>query len=326
MANITTKFLGLELKSPVVVSSSGLTKSVDSLKEMESNGAGAVILKSLFEEQINVEAGRLISQSHDYPEAEDYIRGYAKHNTVDEYLKLIRDAKASIDIPVIASINCVSSKDWTSFAKKIQDAGADALELNINIIPENGDVESLTIESIYYDIVEKVLETIDIPLAVKIGPHFSNIMRLVKQLQFRGVKAVTLFNRFYEPEINIDKMEMASASVFSKDTDIRHSLRWVGMVSGSIKNIEIAASTGIHDGGAVVKQLLAGAQVAQVCSVLYKKGAKEIKIINEEVKEWMINHDFETIEDFRGKMSWENIPDPQIYMRSQFMKYFSSVE
>lgn len=326
MANITTKFLGMELKSPVVVSSSGLTKSVENLKEMESFGAGAVILKSLFEEQINVEAGRIISQSHDYPEAEDYIRGYAKHNSVDEYLKLIRDAKASINIPVIASINCVSSKDWTGFAKKIQDAGADALELNINIIPENGDIESLKIETIYYDIVEKVLEEINIPLAVKIGPHFTNIMRLVKQLQFRGVKAVTLFNRFYEPEINIDKMEMVSASVFSKDTDIRHSLRWVGMVSGSIKNIEVAASTGIHDGGAVVKQLLAGAQVAQVCSVLYKKGAKQIKILNDEVKTWMQEHDFETIEEFRGKMSWENIPNPQIYMRSQFMKYFSSVE
>jgi dihydroorotate dehydrogenase (fumarate) len=326
MTNITTKFLGMELKSPVVVSSSGLTKSVESLKEMESFGAGAVILKSLFEEQINVEAGRLISQSHDYPEAEDYIRGYAKYNSVDEYLKLIRDAKASINIPVIASINCVSSKDWTGFAKKIQDAGADALELNINIIPENGDIESLKIETIYYDIVEKVLEEIDIPLAVKIGPHFTNIMRLVKQLQFRGVKAVTLFNRFYEPEINIDKMEMVSASVFSKDTDIRHSLRWVGMVSGSIKNIEVAASTGIHDGGAVVKQLLAGAQVTQVCSVLYKKGAKQIKILNDEISSWMETHNFDSIEAFRGKMSWENIPDPQIYMRSQFMKYFSSVE
>jgi len=326
MTNITTKFLGLELKSPVVVSSSGLTKSVESLKEMESYGAGAVILKSLFEEQINVEAGRLISQSHDYPEAEDYIRGYAKHNSVDEYLKLIRNAKANISIPVIASINCVSSKDWTGFAKKIQDAGADALELNINIIPQNGNIESLDIESKYYDIVEKVLEEIDIPLAVKIGPHFTNIMRLVKQLQFRGVKAVTLFNRFYEPEINIDKMEMVSASVFSKDTDIRHSLRWVGMISGSIKNIEVAASTGIHDGGAVVKQLLAGAQVAQVCSVLYKKGANQIRILNDEVTAWMQEHHFETIEDFRGKMSWENIPDSQIYMRSQFMKYFSSVE
>lgn len=326
MTQITTKFMGLELKSPVVVSSSGLTKSVDNLKEMESYGAGAVILKSLFEEQINVEAGRIISQSNDYPEAEDYIRGYAKHNSVDEYLKLIREAKANVSIPVIASINCVSSKDWTSFAKKIQDAGADALELNINILPENGDIESLDIESRYYEIVEKVLNGIDIPLAIKIGPHFTNIMRLVKQLQFRGVKAVTLFNRFYEPEINIDKMEMASASVFSKDTDIRHSLRWVGMVSGSIKNIEVAASTGIHDGAAVVKQLLAGAQVAQVCSVLYKKGAKQIAILNDELKAWMEEHKFENIEDFRGNMSWNNIPDPQIYMRSQFMKYFSSVE
>ena len=325
MTKITTSYMGLELKSPVVVSSSGLTKSVDNLVKMEESGAGAVVLKSLFEEQINVEAGRIIGQSKDYPEAEDYIRGYSKMNSVGEYLTLIKDAKSKLSIPVIASINCMSSKDWTSFAKQIEEAGADALELNINLIPEDGDINCSKVTEEYYTIVEKVLAEISIPLSVKIGPHFTNILRLVKQLKFRGVKSVTLFNRFYEPDINIDKMEMVAASVFSKDTDIRHSIRWVGMVSSSVKDIDIAASTGIHDGAGVIKQLLAGAQVAQVCSVLYKEGINQIETLNSELQAWMKEHNFESIEDFRGKMNWDNIPDPQMYMRSQFMKYFSSV-
>jgi dihydroorotate dehydrogenase (fumarate) len=326
MTQISTTYLGLEIPSPVVISSSGLTKSVENIKEMEQYGAGAIVLKSLFEEQIHAEAGHIINQSNAYPEAEDYIRGYAKHNSVDEYLKLIKDAKAAVKIPIIASINCVSSSDWTDFATKIENAGADALELNINIIPEDGNLEADSIENMYYDIVEKVLSKIHIPSSVKIGAQFTNILRVVKQLHFRGVKGVTIFNRFYEPDINIDKMEMVSASVFSKDTDIRHSLRWVGVISGKIKNVEVAASTGIHDGAAVVKQLLAGAQVTQICSVIYKKGNKEIEVINNELKEWMQANKFDNIAAFRGKMSWAQIPNSQIYMRSQFMRHFASVE
>ncbi|MFP4665092.1 MAG: dihydroorotate dehydrogenase-like protein [Bacteroidales bacterium] len=326
MANIATNFLGLELKSPVIASSSGLTQSIDNIKKIEENGAGAVILKSLFEEQINFEAGHMLSQSKAYPEAEDYIRNYAKHNSVDEYIKLIRNAKSEVDIPIIASINCVSANDWTNFATRIEDAGADAIELNVNIIPDNGDTEGLTYETKYYDIAEAVMSKVNIPLIMKIGPHFTNILRLVKQLQFRGVKAVTLFNRFYEPDINIDKMEMVSASVFSRETDLRHSLRWVGMVSGQMKRIEVSASTGIHDGAAAIKQLLAGAQTTQVCSVMYKNGIASIHEINNEIEEWMEEHAYKDIEDFRGKLSYKNLKNPQMYERSQFMKYFSSVE
>lgn len=326
MANIKTEFLGLELNSPVIVSSSGLTQNINNLKSMEQKGAGAVILKSLFEEQINYEAGSILNKSEVYPEAEDYIRNYAKHNSVDEYIKLIRDAKKEINIPVIASINCVSAHDWTNFASRVEEAGADGIELNINIIPDNGDTESIEYENKYYEIAEAVIDKVNIPVITKIGPHFTNLLRLVKQLQFRGVKAVTLFNRFYEPDINIDTIEMVSSSVFSRDTDIRHSLRWVGMVSAKMKKTEISASTGIHDGGAVIKQLLAGASTTQICSVLYKNGFSAIEEINNELAEWMDEHGFEEIEDFKGKMSYKNIPEPQVYERSQFMKYFSSVE
>ncbi len=326
MSNINTKFLGLELQSPIIVSSSGLSKSIDGIKEMEQYGAGAVILKSLFEEQINIEANRAINESNDYPEAADYIKGYSKHNSVDEYLQIIKKAKASVKIPIIASINCASAKDWTDFAGNIESAGADALELNINILPADENTSESDILKQYYEIIETVNKKINIPIIVKIGSHFTNIMAVVKQLYIRGAKGVTLFNRFYEPDININKMEITSASVFSNENDIRQNLRWVGMVSSKVKDIEIAASTGIHNGDAVVKQLLAGAQVAQVCSILYKKGIKHIEVMNNELKEWMQKNNINNIDEFRGKLSWNNIPNPQMYMRSQFMKYFSSME
>ncbi len=326
MANLKTTYLGLDVQSPVIASSSGLTQSVDNIKTLADNGAGAVILKSLFEEQINYEAGNMLNQSKAYPEAEDYIRNYAKHNSVSEYLKLIKEAKAACNIPVIASINCIDAKDWTDFATRIEEAGADALELNINIIPDNGNTESLELENSYYEIAETILSKVSIPVSIKIGPHFTNLLRIVKQLQFRGIKGVTIFNRFYQPDINIDAMEMVSASVFSRDTDIQHSLRWVGMISAESYKTEISASTGIHDGAGVIKQLLAGAQTTQVCSALYKKGLSYTSHINKEVEEWMDSHGYEKISDFRGKLSYKNIENPQFYERSQFMKYFSSVE
>jgi dihydroorotate dehydrogenase (fumarate) len=326
MANITTKFLGLELKSPIIVSSSGLTKSVDNLKKIEKQGAGAVVLKSMFEEQIHIEAGHLLNESNDYPEAEDYIRAYAKHNTVDEYLKLIKDGKNAINIPIIANINCTSADDWTDFAIKIEQAGADALVLNINILPNNADEKSSEFEKRYLDIAEKVMSKINIPLVVKLGPNFTNILHLSQQLQFRGVKGIVLFNRFYQPDIDIDKMEITAAPIFSQATDIRYSLRWVGMVSGIVNDIEIFASTGNHSSSAIIKQLLAGAQTAGVCSILYKKGVEYIKTMNDELSKWMDKHEYKNIEEFRGKLSYDNIKDPQIYERSQFMKYYSSVE
>lgn len=326
MANITTKFLGLELRSPIIVSSSGLTKSVDNLKKIEKQGAGAVVLKSMFEEQIHIEAGQLLNESNEYPEAEDYIRAYAKHNTVDEYLKLIKDGKKAINIPIIANINCTSADDWTDFAIKIEQAGADALVLNINILPNNVDEKSSEFEKRYLDIAEKVMAKINIPLVVKLGPNFTNILHLSQQLQFRGVKGVVLFNRFYQPDIDIDKMEITAAPIFSQPTDIRYSLRWVGMVSGIVNDIEILASTGNHSSSAIVKQLLAGAQTAGVCSILYKKGVEYIKTMNDELSEWMDKHGYKNIEEFRGKLSYNNIKDPQIYERSQFMKYYSSFE
>ncbi|MBA7534887.1 Dihydroorotate dehydrogenase B (NAD(+)), catalytic subunit [subsurface metagenome] len=322
---LTTNYLGIELKNPLIVSSSGLTSTVPKIEKLESAGAGAVVLKSLFEEQINMDASTMLKES-DYPEAEDYILNYTRNNSVDQYLELIEKAKDSVSIPIIASINCISSKEWLNFAGSIQDAGADALELNVFILPDNIHENGYIYEQLYDDILVNIKTKITIPISIKIGQHFSNIPAFVKNLKGMGAQGVVLFNRFYAPDIDVDTMTFTSSEVFSNPVDLRQSLRWVGIVSSLVKNINICASTGVHDGKALVKQLLAGATAVQVCSVLYKKGPEYLSTILSELKEWMKKHNFNTIDEFRGRMSYKSIPNPTIFERAQFMKYFSSIQ
>jgi dihydroorotate dehydrogenase (fumarate) len=316
----------LDLKNPIVVSSSGLTNSVEKIKKIEEMGAGAVVLKSLFEEQIDFEAGSLMNDDDSYPEAGDYISNYVKNTSVEKYLDLIKDAKKAVNIPIIASINCISAKDWTSFAKRIEEAGADALELNIYVVAMNKNMTSADYEQIYYDIVEEVSKRISIPIAVKLSYHFTNFVNMIDRLSVTGASGVVLFNRFYQPDIDIDKMQVTAADVFSTPSDIRHSLRWVAIVSDKIRNIDISASTGVHDGEGAVKMLLAGANTVQVCSVLYEKGVEHIQTILKDIETWMDKKGFKELDDFRAKMSARKLTNPARYQRAQFMKYFSSHE
>ncbi|WP_372773763.1 dihydroorotate dehydrogenase-like protein [Mangrovibacterium sp.] len=326
MKKLDTTYLGLKLKNPIVVASSGLTNSVEKIKDLEKAGAGAVVLKSLFEEQIYGEVGHLISKDpqNTYPEAEDYIRNYTRQNTVSEHLELIRRVKQEVSIPVIASINCVSAAEWTSFAKEFEQAGADALELNIYYVPTGRNESTQEIEQLYIDVLKKVKSAVSIPVSVKIGFYFTNLIALAERLMANGAKAVTMFNRFYEPDINIEKLELTVSEVFSSPTDIRRSLRWVGLVSAALPKLEIAASTGIHDGDAVIKQLLAGAQVTQVCSSVYINGTQVIAGMVKDLEKFMEKWNFKTIEEFRGRLSYAKIEDPGLYERAQFMKYFSN--
>ncbi len=325
MISLKTKYLGLELKNPIIVSSSGLTNSVEKIKKLEENGAGAVVLKSLFEEQIVHEAQKL-SETSDYPEADDYVNFYVRNSSVNDYLKLIEGTKKEVAIPVIASINCVSSEEWIEFASKIQDAGADALEINVFYLPKDFDSKADVYESTYFELATKIKEIITIPVAFKLGNNFTNLLRVVNQLYIRKVDGVVLFNRFYAPDIDIKNNKIVSAEVFSSYADIRQSLRWVGIVSGKIDKIDIAASTGIHSGEAVIKQLLAGATVTQICSVLYKNGSGYIKQILNDIEQWMKTNNYNSIDEFRGKMSYKKIADPTVYERAQFMKYFSNYQ
>lgn len=324
MYNLEVSYLGLKLKNPLIVSSSGLTSSVEKIKKIEKSGAGAVVLKSLFEEQINYEAGSLIL-NHDYPEAEDYIKNYTKDHGVGEYLKLIEEAKKVVSIPVIASINCVTATDWVRFAKEIEKAGADALELNVFSLPTDKNLEASEYEKVYFDLALKIKSVTRLPVSMKIGNHFTNPVNMVYKLFTMGINGVVLFNRFYEPDIDINKLNLTAAEVFSTPSEIRQNLRWVAIISDKVNQIDIAASTGVHSGEAIVKQLLAGAEAVQVCSVLYKNGVEYIDKMLDEVEAWMKQNNFKSIEEFRGKMSYKSIPDPVLYERSQFIKYFSSV-
>lgn len=323
MADLSTHYAGLDLRNPVIVSSSGLTDSVEKIQKLEKAGAGAVVLKSLFEEQILFEAGQ-IEGSGEYPEAEDYIQNYSRNNSVDKYLDLIEAARAAVDIPVIASINCVSNLDWIEFARKVEEAGASALELNIYFLPASRDTGSKVYEDLYLNIAEKVKDITYFPVMIKLGPYFTNLVNLADLLYHRGVNGLVFFNRFYSPDIDLKDMKMTSSEVFSSPADLRISLRWVAIVTSMVKDIHIAASTGIHDGQGVIKQLLAGARATQVCSAIYKNGPGQIKGMLNELGDWMDENGYKDIDSFRGKMNYASLKQPHVYERSQFMKYFSN--
>ncbi|MCY1719318.1 dihydroorotate dehydrogenase-like protein [Prolixibacteraceae bacterium Z1-6] len=327
MSNLETTYLGLKLKNPLVAASSGLTSSVEKIKELANAGIGAIVLKSIFEEQINNEVSSMLEkdqQNMAYPEAEDYIKNYLRDNTVTKHLELLKKAKEAVDIPIIASVNCVTGAEWTSFAKDFEEAGADAIELNIFYMPTDRHEKPGVVEQLYLDVLKKVKLEVSIPVSVKFGLHHSNIIGMADKLKANGAAGVVMFNRFYEPDIDLEKLELTSSEVFSSPADIRRSLRWVGIVSSAITKLDIAASTGIHDGDAVIKQLLAGAQVAQLCSTLYINGASVVEQMLSDLNSFMNKWNFKTVDDFRGRLSYKNIPDPLMYERSQFMKYFSN--
>ncbi|PLX15051.1 MAG: diguanylate cyclase [Salinivirgaceae bacterium] len=326
MADLKTNFAGLELKNPIIVGSSGLTDTVDKIIDIASQGAGAVILKSLFEEQISYEAYNTINsnETNEYPEAADYIKGYTKDNTVNDYLQLIKDAKKAVDIPVIASINCITASDWVEFAQSVQKAGADALEVNVFILPTDRNTKAEEYELRYFELYEKLKKEISIPIIFKISQQFTNLLGLLNRFNADGVNGVTLFNRFYEPDIDINKLTIKAAEVFSNPSDIRKVLRWVAIASGRIEGLNISASTGIHDAEAAIKMILAGATTVQVCSTVYQKGTGIVKEIVDGLNQWMDSKSFNALKDFRGLLNYKKIENPEMYERSQFMKYFSN--
>lgn len=327
MSNLETTYLGLKLKNPLVAASSGLTNSVEKIAELEQAGIGAVVLKSIFEEQIKGEVSSMLgkdAQNTGYPEAEDYIKSYLRDNSIKKHIELIEKAKKAVSIPVIASVNCISGDEWTSFSKDFQDAGADAIELNIFHIPTSRHEKPGIVEQLYIDVLKKVKSEVSIPVSVKFGIYHSNIIGMAEKLKANGASGIVMFNRFYEPDINLETLELTSSEIFSSPADIRRSLRWVGMVSSDVTNLDIAASTGIHDGNAVVKQLLAGATVTQLCSTLYLNGTKIVPEMLTGISDFMRKWNFKKLGDFRGRLSYKNIPDPMLYERSQFMKYFSN--
>lgn len=344
MANLSVKYLGLDLKSPIIVGSSGLTNSIANLKKMEEAGAGAVVLKSIFEEQIQLESDARMHSNKDhqaewnatfdevinsnpfaYEEALSYISGYARENTLNEYLAFIAEAKKALSIPVIASINCISSFDWADFAKRIEHAGADAIELNVYVLPSDFSKNANDVECVYANVYREVKKFVHIPVSLKIGYYFSSLASSVKTISESGVDGLVLFNRPFSPDIDIDKMELSSKSILSSNEEYLTTLRWIALLSGKV-GCSLVASTGIHSAESVIKQLLAGAQAVQVASVLYKNGIETIAEMNKGIAAWMDKKGFATIEDFKGKLSNDQAENPAAYERVQFMKNYASVE
>jgi dihydroorotate dehydrogenase (fumarate) len=328
MISLETTYMGLKLKSPIIAGSSGLTKNIDNLIEIEKQGAGAVVLKSLFEEQIRNDMKKNMNDLQDdypYPEAFDYISNFSKANAVNEYIELIHQAKEKLTIPVIASINCFTSTEWIDYARRFQDAGADAIELNVFILPSDYLRTADDIEKTYIQIVEQVQKHVSIPISLKIGEYFTSLAKTVVTFSWTGIKGIVLFNRTYSPDIDINNFQVTSTNVFSQPEEVAHPLRWIALLSDKA-HCDLSGSTGVHDGKSVVKLILVGAASVQVCSVLYKKKFGVIAEMNNFISDWMQTHHFQTITDFKGKMSYKNIEHPAAFERVQFMKYFAGIE
>ncbi len=323
--NLLVNYLGLKIKSPVIVGSSGLTASIANLKKIENSGAGAVVLKSIFEEEIYNEYHSILEKEKDreFPDVRflDYYDYKIKQDNITKYLELIRAAKKELNIPVIASVNCVSSWEWSFFAKKLEEAGADAIEVNLFILPSDFTKNCTEIEETYLSILTKIKSTVSIPVAAKLSYYFADLASFVKRVSESGVDGVVLFNRFFHPDFDIDNFTIVPSNVLSRSSDLAISLRWMSILSGRM-GCNLIASTGVHDGASVIKEILAGADAVQVVSALYKNGIESISDMLQDVKAWMEKHEFEKLDDFKGKMSQINSPNPAEYERVQFMKYF----
>lgn len=321
MPNLTTRYMGLTLKNPLVVASSRLTSTLEKISACEEAGAGAVVLKSLFEEQILSDSGKVMENLDPliHAEAFDYSNVMSQEYYLDEYLKLVEDAKKRLSIPVIASLNCVSAGKWINYAVDFEKMGADGLELNVFVIPADARKDSTAIEQVYLDIARKIKQKVHIPVAMKIGPHFTAMAQVMKKLSAEGINALVLFNRFYNFDIDIEHLTIKAAKIYSQPDEIYQSLRWIALMSGEL-SCDMAATTGIHDAGGVVKQLLAGAKAVQLCSVLFMKGLDAIKPMLAEIEAWMERKKFSSLEDFNGMLCRENSENPEAYERSQYIK------
>jgi len=326
--DLSTTYLGLNLKSPIVPSAGPLSTNIDNIKAMEDAGAGAVVLYSLFEEEIEHEAEELdhytLDNTDSFPEAQSFFPiPYDIKIGGEEYLNHVRKAKEAVNIPVIGSLNGKKLGGWVDYAKKIEQAGADALELNIYILSANSNKTSSTIENSYLEIVKSVLKGISIPVAVKLHPFFTSVSELAGQLDNVGVKGLVLFNRFYQPDIDLDNLEVVPNVLLSTPMDLRLPLRWTAILYGQVK-ADLAATSGIYSGQDALKMIMAGSKVTQMLSCLLKNGIPHIKVVINEMVQWMEEHEYDSLNTMRGSMSYVNIADPAQFERANYMKVLHS--
>jgi dihydroorotate dehydrogenase (fumarate) len=322
--DLSTTYLGLKLRTPLVPAASPLSEEVDSIKEMEDAGASAVVLYSLFEEQLRQDRLELAQHlDHGtfsfaealtyFPEPEEFRLG------PDEYLKHIARAKDAVKMPVIASLNGSSVGGWTKYAKAIEQAGADALELNIYYIPTDMDLTGAEVEKTYLDILKGVKSEVKIPVAVKLSPFFTNFANVAKHLDDAGANGLVLFNRFYQPDIDLETLEIKPNILLSTPMAMRVPLRWIALLFGKLK-ANMAATSGIHRASDVLKMLMAGADVTMLCSALLRHGVRQISVIERDMVAWMDEHEYTSVSQLKGSLSQKNCANPTAFERAQYMK------
>lgn len=322
-----TKYLGLELKSPLVVGSCGLTADMEKLAEMEAAGAGAVILKSVFEEQIIYDIKRnthVVAPTDNYGDSYEYIACHVADDSLGRHFSLIREAKKCLSIPVIGSINCFSYENWLTYASKFQDAGCDALELNMAILPYETSLSADDVERTYSQIINTLRKSISIPISIKVGTYFTDMAKQMQQLSWMGIQGVTMFNKSVEVDIDIESETLKNASYLSTPGQLYNTLRWVAILSKKMR-CDISASTGVHTADDVVKLLLAGAGTVQVVSCLYKNGIGYLRTLNDGLAAWMQRKGYDNLQQVRGKLAVQPADKASVAMRTQFMKYFAEI-
>ena len=328
MIDLSTQYLGLTLKNPLVVAASPLGRNIDNLRRLEDAGASAVVLESLFEEQLTLESrelDRFLSEGPEsFAEALSYFPDMNNYKMGPEgYLQLIAQAKAAVKIPIIASLNGVSAGGWTKYAKNMEEAGADALELNIYYIATHTDMTSTEVERMYIDLVSQVKATVRIPVAVKLGPYFTSVANFAQELDAARADALVLFNRFYQPDFDLENLEVVPNLTLSKPYELLLRLHWVAILYGHI-HADLAITGGVHSAHDVLKTMMAGAKVAMMASVLLKEGIEHLKTIHADLLNWMEEHEYESIRQMQGSLSQQKVAEPAAFVRANYMKVLSS--
>ena len=328
MIDLSTRYLGLQLASPLVASSSPLCESVDNIRAMEDAGAAAVVLHSLFEEQLEVESTHLdrylTHGGESYAEALDYFPDLTGYNLGPEgYLEHVRRAKEAVDIPIVGSLNGISTGGWTDFAKQIEQAGADALELNVYYVPTDPLLTGVQVERMYADLVRDVKASVTIPVAVKLGHAFTALANVARHLDLAGANGLVLFNRFYLPDFDLERLEVAPRLTLSSPHELLVRLHWVAILFGHVK-ADLAVTGGVHGSAQVLKAMMAGARVAMMTSALLQNGIAYLTRVRADVVEWMETHEYESIAQMQGSMSYRSVAEPAAFERANYMKVLSS--
>ena len=322
-----TKYLGLEIDSPIIVGSCGLTNDINNLQKMEDAGAGAVIIKSVFEEQIIYDIKRNLSMmapTDNYGMSYEYVASHVSDDSLGKHFELISEAKKRLHIPVVGSINCYSFENWMTYTQRFQDAGCDAIELNMAILPYETDLSCEDVDRLFSNIINTLRKSVSIPVSVKVSQNFTDMANFMQRLSWTNVNGITMFNKPLNVDIDIDKREMTHAPSLSTPDEIYNTLRWVAILSKKLR-CDISASTGVHSAADVVKMLLAGAGTVQVVSCLYKNGVDYLRALNDGLRSWMAEKGFESVSQFRGKMAVKANDDASMFFRTQFMKHFAQI-